>query len=135
MTDNLYTEILLDEYKNLQNKGEMPNADLVLEGSNSNCGDNITIYIKVQSPNDKSQIKEITWEGEGCVISQVAVSLLSKKLKEKKIKIRDIEKFSGQDMLELLGLEQISPGREKCLMLGLETIKKANLSTLLETSL
>jgi len=130
MKDNIYTEILLDEYKHPQNKGEMKDADLVLDGSNTSCGDKITIYLKIQN----GEIKNISWMGDGCVISQVAVSLLSNKIKNSKLKIKNIGKLNQTDILGLLGIESISPGREKCMMLGLETLRKIDLSTPLETS-
>lgn len=129
MKDNIYTEILLDEYKNLQNKGEMEDADLVLTGGNTSCGDKITIYLKFQN----GVIKDISWTGNGCVISQVAMSLLSVKIKKTRPKLRHLG--GREDILDLLGLENISSGREKCLMLGLETLRKVDPSTPLGTNL
>lgn len=119
MTD-LYHEIILDEYKNPSNKGELKDADLVVIGSNASCGDDVEIFINLED----GIVKDITWQGEGCAISQAAMSLLSQEIKDSKLGLKDIKKLELHSMLELLGLEEISPGRIKCVLLGLETIKK-----------
>lgn len=119
MTD-LYHEIILDEYKNPSNKGELKGADLVVEGSNASCGDDVKIFINLKN----GTIKDILWQGEGCAISQAAMSLLSQEIKDKRLKLKEIKQLKLTDMLELLGLEEISPGRIKCSLLGLDTIKK-----------
>jgi len=119
--NDLYQEAILDEYKHLQNKGELSDADITLEGGNASCGDEITVYVKVDG---EGGISDISWTGTGCVISQVGISLLTQKVKSEKWKVQDISKLTKKNILELLGLEQISAGREKCLMLGVNTLKK-----------
>jgi len=59
---------------------------------------------------------------QGCAISTASASLLSEKLKGKSLK--EIEKINEKDIFKMLGIE-INPGRIKCAMLPLVTIKKA----------
>ncbi|HEX7018336.1 MAG TPA: iron-sulfur cluster assembly scaffold protein [Patescibacteria group bacterium] len=123
--NDLYQEIILEEAKNPRNKGKIEDADLVLKGVNASCGDQVTIYLKVDA--EGKQITDISWEGQGCAISQSAMSVLSEKIKSNQVTVNQIQSLTLTDILELLGLETISPGRIKCVTLGVSTIKKARL--------
>lgn len=119
MSDELYIETLLEEARNPQNLGSMPDADLRGSSANASCGDEVHIDLKLDAD---GRIFEIAWSGKGCVISQAAMSVLSEEIKGKTVEeIRDI---GEKEMLELLGLEEIVMGRKKCLMLGVKAIQK-----------
>lgn len=119
MTQDLYQEIIIEEYKHPHNKGKIEGADLVLKGGNASCGDQVTIYLKVVD----GRVTSLKWEGAGCAISQAAMSVLSQKIVDEKLSLEQVKKMVKADMLEILGLEEISTGREKCLMMGLKTIQ------------
>lgn len=120
--NDLYQEIILEEAKHPRNKGKLENADLVIKGGNKSCGDDVTIYLKLSD--DQQRIIDIKWQGQGCAISQSAMSLLSEKIKQSNLKIEAVQQLELKDILELLGLDEISPGRIKCAMLGVSTLKK-----------
>lgn len=120
--NDLYQEIILEEAKHPRNKGKIEKADVVLKGVNASCGDEVMIYLQLSS--DRQQVSDIKWEGQGCAISQSAMSLLSAKIKNKSLHSKEIQELTLSDILELLGLEEISPGRIKCATLGLSTVKK-----------
>ncbi len=119
MTD-IYHEDLLDEAKNPSNYGEMDSPDLISTQYNASCGDVITVSVKLSK--DGKKIKEIKWKGQGCVISQASMSVLSEKIKG--LEIEKLQNLTQEEILLELGLTEISVGRIKCLLLGLNVVKK-----------
>ena len=115
---DMYREHILDLYKNPNNFGEMENPTHKNTGYNSVCGDEITVMLDVMN----GKVKDIKFNGSGCVMSMVSASLLTDKIKE--MDIKEIEKLGKKDILELLKIK-ISPGRIKCVLLPLEAVKGA----------
>ncbi len=115
----LYPELVLEEVKNLQNRGKLSNADVSASEGVASCGDSATVYVQVKS----GKIQQMTWEAEGCAISRAGLSVLSVAVENQPIK--KVEKWTIREMLPLLHLKQISPGREQCLMLGLRALQRA----------
>ena len=111
-------EYILDHYQNPRNYGEMPEADVSLQGGNPGCGDIVTVYLKF----DGDQLKEITYTGEGCTISQAATSMLTEILPG--YTIEQIENLDFHMIEELLSAELVKT-RPKCSTLGLDTVKFA----------
>lgn len=118
--NDLYQAVILEEAKNPQNFGEISNADLVHTETNASCGDTVTIFIELRK--DKKVLQRLVWQGAGCVISQAAMSVFSTFVQGKKLTA--IAKITKEDLLRELGLEEISAGRLKCLMLGLKAVQK-----------
>ena len=118
--NNIYHEDLLDEAKNPNNYGELENPDLVSTQYNASCGDVITVSVKLSA--DKKKINDIKWKGQGCVISQASMSVLSEKIKG--FTVDKILNLTSDEILVELGLNEISVGRVKCLNLGLSAVKK-----------
>lgn len=116
---DIYHEDLLDEAKNPNNYGEIDDSDLISTQYNASCGDVITVSVKL-SP-DKLKIEDIKWRGQGCVISQASMSFLSEKIKG--MEIKKLQKLTQKDVLEEIGLKEITVGRVKCLLLGLNSVK------------
>ena len=114
----LYSEIILDHYKNPQNKSRLVKPTKKAESYNALCGDKLKIYIKIS----KGKISEAKFDGEGCAISQASADMLTEKLIGKTT--AQIKKLTPKDIYKMLGIE-ISPGRVKCALLSLETAKKA----------
>lgn len=75
----LYEQVILDHNREPRNYGEMLNADLHAEGYNPLCGDQFTIYIKM----DGDTITDIRFEGAGCAISKSSASVMTTLLKGK----------------------------------------------------
>jgi nitrogen fixation NifU-like protein len=119
---DIYQEIIIEEFQNPQNAGQLKDADIVLYERNSSCGDDVKIFLKLDAA--KTKIIDIKWEGNGCAISQAAMSVLSAKIKQEQPLISALKKITKKDVEELLGLEDISMGRVKCLTLGLTALHK-----------
>jgi nitrogen fixation protein NifU and related proteins len=72
LTD-LYQAVILDHNKRPRHRGKLPTANRVASGDNPTCGDNCTVYLRVEG----ERIAEITFEGAGCAISQASASLMT----------------------------------------------------------
>jgi len=70
--NSLYTEIILEHNKSKHNKRELESPDAVERGHNPNCGDDLTLQLKV---ND-GIITEAAYIGSGCAISQASMSIM-----------------------------------------------------------
>lgn len=116
---DLYQQVLLEELTNPQNKGELENANASFHAINASCGDDMTVYIKF----DGDTIKKISWVGSGCAISQATMSLLSTEIQGKTA--AEIFTIEQHDLEHLIGIKEISLGRVKCLMLGLNAVRGA----------
>ena len=78
---DLYQEVIFDHYKKPRNCHVLDCANHQAEGYNPLCGDQITVYLKV----DNGVIKDLSFEGSGCAISTASASLMTEALKGKKI--------------------------------------------------
>jgi nitrogen fixation NifU-like protein len=111
-------EFILDHYQNPRNYGELPDADVSMQGGNPGCGDIVTLYLKFED----DRLQEIRYTGEGCTISQAATSMLTEEVQG--LSITEIENLDYQLVGELLS-EELVKTRPKCATLGLDTLKFA----------
>ena len=118
MPDEIYTEIILDLYRNPVNRGSVPNPDLRFSGGNSACGDAVIFEIKLGA--DGKTIEDIKFSGHGCAISTAAESLLTQKVKGKTID--EALALTNRDVFAWLG--NIIQTRVKCALLGLHVLKE-----------
>ena len=124
-----YKDEIIDHYKNPRNFGEMEEADVTINESNSSCGDVVQVQIKTQkiknskNQNDEVVIEDIRWRGVGCAISTAAASMLSEKVIG--MKISEIEKIGEEGIVEMMGGE-INAGRMKCATLAYRALLKAS---------
>lgn len=116
---DLFTQIILDEAKHPANYGTLTGDHLQKIGYNPSCGDMVQIMLRVDD--EKQLIKDLKWTGEGCSISMAAMSLLSQEIIGKQVS--QVLNMTHQSMLELLDLESITPGRIKCMMIGLSAVQ------------
>lgn len=120
MTDDIYRETIVTEARHPQNYGPLEGADVSQNYVNPSCGDSITVYVKLDPAHET--IMEIGWEGAGCVVSMASMSFLSAKVKG--MSLEEIDKLTAADLKQLLGVEEITPSREKCMMMGLMAVKR-----------
>ena len=113
-------EFLLDHYQHPRNRGAMEDADVIMPGGNPGCGDIVTIYLKVDASGD--QVETVTFEGEGCTISQAAASILTEMVAGKPLS--EIDEMDFTDMIDYLGREVVNT-RPRCATLALGTLKAA----------
>jgi nitrogen fixation NifU-like protein len=144
--DNLYQEVILDHYKNPQNKKLATTYDAQVHHINPSCGDEITLNVTLEG----DLIKSITWDGVGCSISQASVSILTDLLIGKSIAQAQVTSDSFmqlmqskgtetgdeavlEDAVALAGVSQY-PARIKCALLGWMAFKDASVQALAKNS-
>jgi nitrogen fixation NifU-like protein len=82
--EDLYREIILDHYRNPRNRGELPTPPAKrAEGFNPLCGDEIVVFLDVDS--DSGTILDVKIGGQGCSISQSSASMMSAAVKGKTV--------------------------------------------------
>lgn len=77
--DALYQSIILDHNRRPRNFRELENADRQSEGRNPLCGDEITVWIKM----DGDRIDDVSFKGSGCAISKASASIMTTTVKGK----------------------------------------------------
>ena len=112
-------EFILDHYENPRNHGKLEGADVVSEGGNPGCGDIVTIYLKVDP---EQRVEQVTFEGQGCTISQAAASLVTEMVTGKPL--GEVLEMSYDVIVDELGRELVM-SRPRCATLALGTLKAA----------
>ncbi|MBX6364924.1 MAG: iron-sulfur cluster assembly scaffold protein [Gemmatimonadetes bacterium] len=115
-------ELLVDHFKRPRHKGAMPDADVRMPGGNPGCGDVVSMYVKAVPDGDR--IERVSFEGEGCTISQAAASILAERVNRKRLTFQQVMDMSYEDMIRILG-EDIVGSRPRCATLALGTLKAA----------
>ena len=116
--EDLYRDNLLDHYENPRHHGTLEHPDISHEESNPLCGDEIRVDLKLND--DHTQIAEIAFSGDGCIISQATASMLMEEVAGKSV--ADVQKLDREDILEMVGVP-LTAARVKCAMLGLKVLK------------
>ena len=134
-SNTFYNEILTDHNLHPGHKHDLPDANLVLEGVNPSCGDDIWLKLKVED----GRITDGAFVGDGCAISQASadmmLDLIIGKSEEEAMKLSEIflRMIKGEvtdeemDQLEEASvLKDIShmPARVKCAVLGWHTMEE-----------
>lgn len=129
----LYHEVIIDHGKNPRNFGVLEGA-LELKGINPMCGDQITLYLKIED----GKIIDAKFNGQGCAISMASSSLMTQAVKGKTVDEAKIlfDAFHGLLMAEqtpeqvstilgkLMILQGVAlyPSRIKCATLAWHTL-------------
>jgi nitrogen fixation NifU-like protein len=71
--ENMYQDIILDHYKNPHGRGLRDPFDAESFQVNPTCGDEVTLRLKL----DGEKVADISYEGQGCSISQASTSVLT----------------------------------------------------------
>ena len=121
MSTALYHQLLLEEAHHPRHQGSLDQPDATAQTTNASCGDSVTVELRFST--DKSQIEQMAWRGAGCIISQAFLSLLSDWVQGKTI--QQVLALTKEEMLNWIDKSELSPGREKCLTLGLRAVHAA----------
>ena len=136
--DNLtdvYNDLIMEHSMNSYNKKKLEHADFCELGHNPNCGDEISLELKLNG----NIIEDMAFTGHGCAISQASTSIMIDTLKGKTIEeakeiiktFIDMIKKETTDEKELEKLEDAiafknisnMPARVKCALLAWYTIQ------------
>lgn len=119
MSSNLYREQLLDHYHNPKNYGVLEQAGIDVELDNPTCGDKIHLTARLDA---QGQIEEVMFEGQGCVVSMAAASMLTEEIVGKTPD--QISAMGLEEIQEMMGGVRLSMGRVKCALLALNAVKQ-----------
>ncbi|MDR0647255.1 MAG: SUF system NifU family Fe-S cluster assembly protein [Puniceicoccales bacterium] len=132
---DIYQEILLAHNENPNHFGSMLDATYQAYGNNPLCGDEITIFVKIEN----DVVKAVSFTGEGCAICKASSSLMTSTLCELSLPsatdktqrfiqlLSDTSIQAPNDLGELealLGVRKF-PARLKCATLAWHTFLKA----------
>ena len=133
---SFYNEILTEHNIRPEFKHDLPDADIVLEGVNPSCGDDIFLKLKT----DGDIITDGAFVGDGCAISQasadIMLGMIIGKQKDEALNLgktfmKMIKGEASEDEIESLeeasALRDIAhmPARVKCAVLGWRTLREA----------
>ena len=133
--NDVYNELIMEHSMNSYNKKKLNNADFCKIGHNPNCGDEITIELKLNG----NIIEDMAFSGHGCAISQASTSIMIDTLKGKTLEdakeivktFIDMIKRETKSEEELRKLEDAiafknvanMPARVKCALLAWHTVE------------
>ena len=135
MANTFYNEILIDHNLHPMNKRVLEDANMVLEGVNPSCGDDIIIQMLVED----DVIADAAFTGSGCAISQasadIMVDMILGKTKDEALHLAElflkmIKKEASPEEIEELeeagALQDIAhmPARVKCAVLSWHTMEE-----------
>ncbi|MFD6984931.1 Fe-S cluster assembly sulfur transfer protein SufU [Streptomyces sp. NPDC059956] len=78
--ESMYQELILDHYKHPRGRG-LRDGDAEVHHVNPTCGDEITLRVKY----DGETLTDLSYEGQGCSISQAGASILNELLVGKEL--------------------------------------------------
>lgn len=115
-----YREVILDHYRHPRNAGVLDPADIHAADANPLCGDKVELFLRI---GENGRVSAVGFTGRGCAISQASASLLTEMIEDKTPD--ELKQLGKDDILDALGLENISPARMKCAMLSLRVLHHA----------
>ena len=134
LTD-VYNDLIMEHSMNSYNKKKLEGADYSEIGHNPNCGDEITLELKL----DGNKIEDMAFTGHGCAISQASTSIMIDTLRGKTIEEAKeiIKTFIEMIKREITDEEQLKkledaiafknvsnmPARVKCALLAWHTLE------------
>ncbi|MFI2751823.1 Fe-S cluster assembly sulfur transfer protein SufU [Cellulomonas sp. P22] len=76
--EQLYQQVILDHARAPHGKGLVDAAHVAAESHqvNPTCGDEVTLRVELDTDGPVPRVREISWEGQGCSISQASISVL-----------------------------------------------------------
>lgn len=133
---SLYQQLILEHYRNPRNKAELEEKSVEIHMANPVCGDEIRLQLRIEG----DEIAEAKFVGQGCSISQAAISMMTTRLQGAKVDDaaalahRFTEMMHGDESAakdkslgDLRALQGVSkfPVRIKCALLGFDALQEA----------
>ncbi len=132
----VYNELIMEHSMNSYNKRKLEKTDYEQIGHNPNCGDEITLELKLNG----NIIEDMAFSGHGCAISQASTSIMIDTLKGKTLEEAQeiVNTFIGMIKREITNEEPLKkledaiafknvanmPARVKCALLAWHTIEE-----------
>ncbi len=133
--NDIYNDLIMEHSMNSYNKKKLEKCDFCQMGHNPNCGDEISLEIKL----DGNLIEDMAFTGHGCAISLSSTSIMIDTLKGKTveeakeiiktfiemIKREETDEENLKKLEDAIAFRNISnmPARVKCALLAWHTIE------------
>ena len=113
----MYSEKVMEHFRNPRNMGEIPNADGVGTVGNPICGDLMTIYIKVKD----DKLADVKFKTFGCGAAIATSSMMTELAKGRTLE--DAMKITRKDVAE--SLDGLPPIKMHCSNLAADGLHEA----------
>ncbi|AEX67481.1 Fe-S cluster assembly sulfur transfer protein SufU [Corynebacterium diphtheriae] len=137
--ESMYQEVILDHYKNPLHAGLRESYDAEVHHVNPSCGDEITLRVHLSE--DGSTVQDVSYDAEGCSISQASTSVMAEEIVGQSVakaleKLTEFEKMVTSrgkeegdedligDGIAFAGVSKY-PARVKCALLGWKAFQAA----------
>lgn len=142
--EQLYQQVILDHAKAPAHKGLQEAFDAEVHHVNPTCGDEVTLRVRLVPGEDGVVIEELSWDGQGCSISQASASVMAQDVSGRSVEramelseeFRELMNARGElpagyeydedlgDAEAFVGVSKF-PARIKCALLGWMAMKDA----------
>ena len=113
----LYSQKVLDHFRNPHNQGEIADADAVGQEGNPTCGDVMKVYLKIED----NIIKDIKFETLGCAAAIAVSSAMTDMAKG--LTVEEALQLTKDSIVNDLG--GLPPAKIHCSMLGVDALHQA----------
>ena len=113
----LYTETVMDHFRNPRNVGEIPDAEGVGQVGNAKCGDIMKMYLKIKD----NRIEDAKFETFGCGSAIASSSIATEMIKGKTID--EALALTNKEVVDALG--GLPAHKLHCSVLAEEAVKSA----------
>lgn len=117
----IYSDIVLDHFKNPRNQEEMKDTDAGGKAGSIECGDLIHFFIKVKEESDQDILNDISYETFGCATAIASFSILTEMVKEKSLE--EAEKITNMEIVAALG--GLPEPKIHCSLMLVDVLKEA----------
>ena len=137
--EQMYQDVILDHYKHPHHRGLRQPFGAEVQHVNPTCGDEVTLRVSLSD--DGEQVTDVSYDGQGCSISQAATSVLADQVIGQSVgdALKTVEAFNEMitsrgtiagdedllgDGIAFAGVSKY-PARVKCALLGWLAFKDA----------
>ncbi|MFA5570213.1 MAG: iron-sulfur cluster assembly scaffold protein [Sphaerochaetaceae bacterium] len=114
-----YSQKVLDYFMNPRNMGKIDDPDAVATEGSPACGDQVTIYLKVNPENQT--IEDIKFQSYGCASNIATASIITELAKGKTLE--EGKKIDWEDAAS--ALDGLPPIKMHCSVLAVDTLRSA----------
>lgn len=114
-----YSQKVLDHFMHPHNVGKMENADATATEGSPSCGDQVTVYLKVNE--DSKVIEDVSFLSYGCASNIATASIITDLAKGKSLD--EAKQITWRDAME--ALDGLPPVKVHCSVLAADTLQTA----------
>lgn len=117
MSNHPHDDRILRHFGAPYHRGQLRNPTIAHRDENPLCGDRVHLELLLDA---NQRIREAWFDGNGCVISQAAVSMLARHVEGQAIP--ELNAFQPSQMLQLLGV-RLTTSPQKCGVLAFNVLQ------------